>query len=296
MRPPSIGGLVHVGLDVLSTSVNPTTNKILCQTGNAVSSSTDANAVEWWQTIGFVSRPSKPLAGKSAAQCVVLKTSDRDVAVASQDTRSLEIYGNLKDGEFCAFAGGEFGLGQARILGKQDGSLTFLTTDTNTADGTTIALRIAPTELRFTAPWGDMIFDASGFHVKTLEGPRFDMGGINIPGLPAALSGPLSGYAKISAPVIKLDGAGVFLGAGATFQPTVYAPLAGDAPPTPTQASVAAALATFADTVGSAVGSIVAGGSGAAAGATITAASKTLAAALSAAAPTVQSQTCWTAP
>ncbi len=173
MRPPTISGLVHIGLDVLSTAVNKVTKKILAQTGDAVNQDTDANAVEWWQHVGFASRPAKPVPGKTAAQCVVLKTSDRDAAIASQDLRGLELYGNLDHGEFCVYAAGEDGNAQGRVLGKKDGSISIYTTLGNTKGGTGMGIFVNPdgsitavsptgASVQLDADGGARMFNASG--------------------------------------------------------------------------------------------------------------------------------------
>jgi hypothetical protein len=159
-----------VGLDILSTTVNATTKKILAQTGDASKESTDTDGVEWWQQVGFASRPPKPEAGKKAAQGVVLKTSDRDVCVASQDLRGLDLYGNLGHGETCVYAPGETGTAQGRMLVKSDGSVHLYTKQGNTSDGTgmTIQLDAANGAIRLLNPDGfGIIIDSDGISLTT---------------------------------------------------------------------------------------------------------------------------------
>lgn len=141
-RPASISGLVHAGLDILSSTLSATTKAILLQTGDAVKEGTDADAVEHWQHIGFASRPAKPEAGKKAAQCVVLKTSDRDVAIASRDLRGLDLYGSLDHGESCVYAAGADGNAQARVLLKKDGSISLYTRKGNTSSGAGMVIQV----------------------------------------------------------------------------------------------------------------------------------------------------------
>jgi hypothetical protein len=181
----SLSGLVHVGLDILASSLNEATNRILVQTGDVVRNTTDSDGVEWWQHVGFVSRPPKPDAGKQAAQGVILKTSGRDVAIASVDQRGLALYGNLRDGETALYAAGADGLGQARVVLKDDGSINIYTTETNTEEGQAVFFRVATDAFEFVAPWGTLKFNATGLHVNTQAGAQFNMGGIY--GLPAPL-------------------------------------------------------------------------------------------------------------
>jgi hypothetical protein len=296
MPPRSISGLVHVGLDILATTISQTTSKIVAQIGDAITQRVDSSAVEWWQHVGFASRPAKPSAGRAAAQCVALKTSDRDVAVASQDTRGLEIYGNLGHGEFCVYAAGEDGESQGRLIGKTDGSVTILTTDTNTADGETVALKLSPTALRFTAPWGDFVFDASGCHVKTRAGPRIDLGGVSVPGLaPQALADALTGYARITAPIVKLDAAGVYLGGGKAHMPATYTPVVAPQP-VAAEAAFMSALLAFANAVGPAFTSLAGAAVPATAASSMALAASALATAAAACPTPIHSQTVWSAP
>lgn len=130
--------------------------------------------------------------------------------------------------------------GAARIVLKNDGSVSFLTSADNTPDGKLVALTLSPTALKFTSPWGSITFDASGFHVRTKAGPRLDMGGISIPGLPAELVDAFTGYFKVTSPTIKMDGGSVFLGAGDVQQPAMYKALnagLGEVPPAPQTSS-----------------------------------------------------------
>jgi hypothetical protein len=169
-RPPSIGGLVDVGVDILSTTVSTKTKKILCQTGQVDAESTDADGCEWMQHVGFASRPPKPEAGKSAAQGLVFKTSDRDVCVASQDLRGLELYSGLSDGETCVYAAGADGTAQGRVLIKADSSVHLYTKEGGTSDGAgmTIQLDAANSAIRIIGPIGQaIILDADGITLTT---------------------------------------------------------------------------------------------------------------------------------
>lgn len=139
-----LAGLIKVGVDILSTKISPLTKKITAQLGSVEEETTDADNVEWWQHVGFASRPPKPDPKKKAAQAVTVAGGDRDVIIASQDTRGLELYGNLSDGETSLYAPGEDGRAQARALLKKDGSLNFFTKKGNSPTGTGMGFFINP--------------------------------------------------------------------------------------------------------------------------------------------------------
>lgn len=198
-------GLIKVGLDVLTSSVDKVTGKILVQLGSVTEQTSDGGGVEWWQHVGFASRPPKPDAKKKAAQAFVLATGDRDVCVASQDTRCLDQYGNLDFGEFCAYAPGEDAKAQGRVIGKKDGSVTVFTTDTNTKAGRSVYFRTAPDGFLWVAPWGTLRFDASGFHLLHSSGASINLGGIG--GLPAPLD-VIASYIKLQAGSVSTSSVG----------------------------------------------------------------------------------------
>ena len=135
MAAPDARGMIHVGYDILTTTVNATTKKILAQLGDVYKQETDTDNAEWWQHVGLASRPPKPEAGRRAAQAAVFRAGDHDVVFASQDLRGLELYGNLDHGETCLYAPGESGTAQARVLLKKDGSLNLFTRAGNSSGG-----------------------------------------------------------------------------------------------------------------------------------------------------------------
>lgn len=198
-------GLIKVGIDILTSVVNKKTGKILLQTGDVRNQTTDADNVESWQPFGWASRPSKPEAGKKAAQGVVLTTGGHDVCIAGQDARCYEQYGNLDFGEFCAYAPGDDGLAQGRVIGKKDGSVTVFTTDDNTKDGKSVFFRVAKDGFLFVAPWGTIRFDATGFHILHASGASFNLGGIG--GLPAPLD-VVASYIKMQAGSVSASSIG----------------------------------------------------------------------------------------
>lgn len=225
---PSITSLfLQVGIDVLDSmlgsNLNPATGTqtgtILCSLGSvnkggAASSpgTADSSNAEWWQTVGLASRPSNPVGGASACQAVAIRQNDREIVIASRDTRTNSIYGNLAPGETCLFAAGADGKSQGRIMIKDEGSVTLMTTDDNTATGNATFFRIHPTKgMMFVAQWGSFTFDQTGFHVKHAAGFGIDGGAIG--GMPAPFSA-LSSYVKIHAGTAKLDAPQTYLGSG----------------------------------------------------------------------------------
>jgi hypothetical protein len=80
------------------------------------------------------------------------------------------MYGLLSEGETCLYAAGKDGNSQARILLKDDGSINFVTTDTNTKDGKTLLMRIASDGIQITTPWGGLVLNQDGWSLYTQDG------------------------------------------------------------------------------------------------------------------------------
>lgn len=172
-----IGELFQVGIDVLRTKLSEASKKIIAQTGSVVGKTTDSDNVEWWQHVGFASRPSAVEAGKQAAQAVVMRQGGREVAIASQDLRGLSIYGALADGETCIYATGADGTAQARILLKANGSINLYTVQGNAAGGKSMGIFIHPDgSINLAAPSGNAILVGDDGSVKLFNGS----GGIQV--------------------------------------------------------------------------------------------------------------------
>ena len=209
-----LSGFIKAGIDVLTTSVNRVTGKILAQVGSVTEKSVgdgdgvgvaEHDNVEWWQHVGFASRPPKPDAGKKAAQALVMSMGDHDIAFASQDVRALDQYGNLDFGETCLYAPGVDGLAQGRIIGKKDGSVAIFTTEDNTKAGRSVYFRVATDGFMWVAPWGTIRFDAKGFHVLHSSGANFSLGGVGgIPGLESIIGS----YIKMQASTVSASSVG----------------------------------------------------------------------------------------
>lgn len=210
---------IKVGVHVLATKVGETSRRIVAQLGSAVGDTYSDNS-EWYQHVGFVSMPPNPEAGKSAATTVTVEDGGRDVVIASQDLRGLELYGNLKPGDACVYSAGLDGTKQAKTLWRGDGAITTYTTEGNIAGGRAIYFRTgpgvdvatgAPDGFSWAAPWGTMKFDWTGFHIVLESGAEFHLGGIT--GLPAPLD-QIGTYCRIQSATMTTSSSNQSLGAG----------------------------------------------------------------------------------
>jgi hypothetical protein len=211
---------VSIGLQVLNTFSGDTNNSTQVQLGDVLSDDAESQAAQWFQHVGFASKPSAPIPGTSATETVAVRDTQRDAVVASRDIVSQENASNLSDGETMLYGAGSDGTAQGRVIIKQDGSVSLYTTDTNDKSGNGVYLSITPTALEFIAPWGKLIFDATGFHVKTQAGASMDLGALNFPAVPS-----LSNFARITAGNVTLDSSAVMLGpsAAGVYSAAAYA-------------------------------------------------------------------------
>jgi hypothetical protein len=214
MPPPSLSTLFAIGADILGTTVDAAKGTILAQMGSAFDNVVEANKAEWWQHVGFASRPSKPKAsgdpnqGAACCQGIAIRRTDHDIIFGSRDLRSLDVLKNLDHGESAIFAAGPNGTGQAGVYTKGSGAVVLATTDDNTKTGNAVFFKIAPTELRFESPYGKQWQDANGWHLRTWQGASIDVGGF---GLPSPLNIGSSDI-SLSADRLALDAALLVLG------------------------------------------------------------------------------------
>jgi hypothetical protein len=202
MAAPTLADVFQIGVDILRTTVTTVTKKIVAQTGSVVGKTTDADNVEWWQHVGFTSRPPKPHAGKAAAQAVVIRQGGIDVAISSQDLRGLDLYGELADGETAVYAPGETGTGQARSIYKADGSIHHYTRKGNTSGGAGMTIQ--------------MDADAGAIRMTNSDGFAIiiDSDGIVLTAGAASLTLAASGnITLVGTGQTQVDGAGILLGA-----------------------------------------------------------------------------------
>lgn len=227
MAAPSLSDVFQIGVDILRTTLQDATKRILAQTGTVNGDGqTDADNVEWWQHIGFASRPPKAVPGKEATKAVVVRHGSADIALASHDVRGLELYGNLADGETCIYAPGEDGEAQGRILLKKDGSINLYTKKGNTSGGTGMLVQIdaANGAIRLINDKGyGLIIDSDGVKLTTgdacltleggnakliatgqaqVDGGGICLGSLAVPGLNSALTGVTGIAGKASLKVL----------------------------------------------------------------------------------------------
>lgn len=221
--PPPANSMIQVGLDVLRTTRDDVTKTILAYLGDVLGATGDTpkpgasegERAEWWQHVGFISRPSKPQKGKAACQVVAYRQTDHDVCLASRDLRGQELAGKLEDGETCLYAGGETGTGQARAILKANGDVFLYTRKGNVeaGGGITVQLEAASDTIRIINSKGNgividetslmlmvagkasMVLGGDGISIvaatgKTqIDGPNIVLGANVIPFQSAALKG-----------------------------------------------------------------------------------------------------------
>jgi hypothetical protein len=192
----SVGEMIQVGVHILKTTVTAKTKKIVAQIGTVMGEGqAEADNVDWWQHVGFASRPAKAEKGRDAAQAIVIRRGHGDAAIASQDLRGLEIYG-----ETCIYATGEDGTGQARVLLKKNGSINLYTKEGNTSGGTGMMFQL----------------DAANGAIRAVNSLGYaliiDADGISLTCGSSALVLTPSGAKLISTGQTQVDGGGICLG------------------------------------------------------------------------------------
>jgi hypothetical protein len=213
MAAKNNASLFEVGVEVLSTSVSEETHKILAQTGrNTDEGETHGNNVEWYQHVGFASRPANPEKGKAAAQAFVVRQGGQDIAIASQDLRGADVKGALGPGETCIYATGEDGTSQPRILLKDDGSINIFTKEGNESGGAGMGIFVrADGSVDIASHSGAAVMLGTDGSIKVFNGS----GGIQI---------TESGAIKLASPAkIDISGAAITLG-GAAALPVAIGP------------------------------------------------------------------------
>jgi hypothetical protein len=177
-----------------SNTPNQLNGSVTLNLGIAESGEMFSGQAELWSPSGILSVPMLPASANNnvdAAQALYFNVNDQKVVFATRDTRAQGQAGNINAGETVVYAPGS----NASTLYKNDGSITHMTT--SAADSTqNVYLKISPAGLQFVAPWGNITFDATGFHINTISGAAFDLGGVSLPGPLATLAG---NYATITA-------------------------------------------------------------------------------------------------
>ncbi len=226
-------------------------------------------AIELSHPYGFASRPADKDNSGGACGAFYCIEGSQGYAWLANDGRIQEKLPEILVGESFQYGStGNF------VRCHNDGRISLFTTDDATVNGRSIALTVGPTGLLFSAPWGNLKFDATGFHVLHSSGARIDLGACG--GLPPPLDA-LSSYVTLSGALIHIEGGATNLGASsASAEPAAKATQTVLALQSVTAAltSVSAALA--------ALGAIPAQSPNAGAAAQITAAATAIASAASA--------------
>lgn len=210
----SAGKLINI-YDILSTQKDSKTNTITCQLGTATTGEVYSDSAEYWQPPGFASLPSPVITPnpKDAPQAISINRVDQEIIFATRDVRTQQNYVNIKPGEVCLFGSGTDGNAQGKVMIKQDSSVTLYTTDSGNNGGNGVFFKVSPTAFQFVAPWGTLIFDATGFHVTTSSGAKFDLGGL---AMPAPLNA-LTSYCNVTAGNTNINSSFVQLGSGPSY-------------------------------------------------------------------------------
>jgi len=163
-------------------------------------------AIEVSHQYGFASRPVDMDSEGGACGAYYGTQGAQGFAWLANDGRIQAKLPEIKAGESFQYgATGNF------VRCHQDGRISLFTTDNATVDGRTIALTIGPDGLVFNAPWGNLKFDATGFHVLHSSGARIDLGAGSSTLLPPPLD-KLSSYATISAAMSSVESSVVSTG------------------------------------------------------------------------------------
>lgn len=169
-----------IGHDVLGTSINTKNGAISAQLGDSVSSEAIAEEAEWFQHVGFASRPSKAEPGKSACQVLSMERTDRDVCFASRDVRYSSAYGALGEGETCLYATGPNGTGTGLVALSDDGqsaSVTLSVKQGNSSGANPVSIAVSTDgKITLTSGSAKITIDQSGS--VTIEGTSINLGAL----------------------------------------------------------------------------------------------------------------------
>lgn len=209
------------GLGILATIRDSATNTILAMLGDEEGDVTESTDAEWWQHIGFASRPSKPERDKGGPQAIILRSTDRDCVIGSRDVRCHPLYENLDYGETCVYASGETGTGQGRMFLKKDGGVHLYTREGNSAGGAGMTVSLDPQSNRV------MAINAKGY------GLVIDDDGITLTAGGASVTLKANGNVSVvGTGMTLLDGAGIMIGSKAVLT-AVRGPTGVSASPSP---------------------------------------------------------------
>lgn len=148
--------LLSIGLDIMVSQVNPQTNTITVQLGDASGQQyVDTEAAEIWQQSGFTSRPAAPTPGAPSCQALAVRHSAYDMVFAQRDTRWASINADIQPGDACLHATGPLAkANNGRVVTRASGQVEIYATGctvivsptgTITVNGSLVKLGSAPT-------------------------------------------------------------------------------------------------------------------------------------------------------
>ncbi len=157
--------------DVMLSTRDETTGAILLQVGDVANERIEDVNVPLFQSWGLVVRPSNPTSKTAAAEAVLARSVDSDIAIAGRDLRGAELAGALKEGEACLYAPGS----QARVMLKANGGCTMYTTADNTKDGDSVYITCSPSGIKAVGPWGTIQMTSDGIQLGESGGSFIKM-------------------------------------------------------------------------------------------------------------------------
>lgn len=117
-----------IGLDILSTTVDPTTGVITVQLGDSTKAVPDTDKAELWSWPGLASTPQPPTSGQTSCQTIAIRRSDHDLVIATKDTRNSSINADLDSGGETALYTAAGSSTNGRVVCRKDGKIQLLST------------------------------------------------------------------------------------------------------------------------------------------------------------------------
>jgi phage gp45-like len=228
----SPNGLLQYGLSVLRTTVDAATRAVIAQLGDVLSGSVDDDDAEWWQHVGFASRPADAEATKKSAQSIALRGPGYSVVVASRDLRASP--GDLGAGETAVFSAGADGTIGSRVTCRADGRVEV---KTDASSGASILLDPGADSITLTnaAGWGIAI-TKSGLTLTGPGGTKLELtssgasltgagsSALSLVAAGATMAGPAGGKVALGPAGASVEGVLVRLGGPAAAVPALGGP------------------------------------------------------------------------
>lgn len=216
--------MIQVGLDVLGTTVDAVAKVIRANIGDVKHEDSEFDSAEWWQHVGFASRPRKPQPGVQSAQVVTVRRSDFDACIASRDVRDVDVFGDIDHGETAIYATGSNGESTARVFLRGDSTIVIKNSNVTITAKPSGAFEVSNAA-------GGVAVDAAGKVTLGLVAPQF--GAVNELGLTAYLVATNALVAALSAHALSPVLAALSVGTGPALAAACAAYAAATATATP---------------------------------------------------------------